>query len=113
MIWDQELNDSEYATLQSEHTISSESLMRATRRFEGFFNSRAKYTEDALKLATKQGIKQYVILGAGMDTFAFRQPETLEQLEYLKLIIPLHKNLSFIVLLSWGGTIQQNYILFL
>ena len=33
---------------------------------------RAAYTEQALKAAVLTGTKQYVILGAGMDTFAFR-----------------------------------------
>ena len=36
---------------------------------------RAAYTEKALKTAVPTGTKQYVILGAGMDTFAFREPE--------------------------------------
>lgn len=33
---------------------------------------RQAYTEQALKIALLTGTKQYVILGAGMDTFAFR-----------------------------------------
>ena len=37
--------------------------------------SRARYTEDILKTTVKQGVEQYVILCAGMDTFAFRHPE--------------------------------------
>lgn len=36
---------------------------------------RAAYTEKALKTAVLTGTKQYVILGAGLDTFAFREPE--------------------------------------
>ena len=35
--------------------------------------SRARYTEDMLLLAIERGVKQYVILGAGLDTFALRQ----------------------------------------
>lgn len=35
--------------------------------------SRARYTEDGLKSAIERGFKQYVILGAGFDTFALRQ----------------------------------------
>ena len=38
---------------------------------------RAAYTEKSLKTAVPTGTKQYVILGAGMDTFAFRGPEFL------------------------------------
>lgn len=36
---------------------------------------RAAYTERALKTAVLTGTEQYVILGAGPDTFAFREPE--------------------------------------
>ena len=38
---------------------------------------RAAYTERALKAAVLTGTKQYVMLGAGMDTFAFRETEFL------------------------------------
>ena len=38
---------------------------------------RAAYTEQALKAAVLTGTKQYVMLGAGMDTFAFREKEFL------------------------------------
>src|SRR6478672_6898966 len=34
--------------------------------------SRARYVEEILQQAITQGVKQYVILGAGLDTFAFR-----------------------------------------
>ena len=36
---------------------------------------RAVYTESLLKNIAQTGISQYVILGAGMDTFAFREKE--------------------------------------
>jgi methyltransferase (TIGR00027 family) len=35
--------------------------------------SRARYNEDGLSAAIGRGFKQYVILGAGLDTFALRQ----------------------------------------
>ena len=50
--------------------------------------SRSRYTEDALEEAVRQGVKQYVILGAGMDTFAFRRPEMLEQLQVFEVDHP-------------------------
>lgn len=40
---------------------------------------RAAYTEQALKTAVLTGTKQYIILGAGLDTFAFREPEFLSK----------------------------------
>jgi len=35
---------------------------------------RSRYAEDLLSRVVAQGVDQYVILGAGLDTFAFRQP---------------------------------------
>lgn len=36
---------------------------------------RARYAEDCLTQSRKDGVTRYVILGAGLDTFALRQPE--------------------------------------
>jgi methyltransferase (TIGR00027 family) len=46
---------------------------------------RARYTEDNLKEALKKGVKQYVILGAGLDTFAFREPEMVNRLQVFEV----------------------------
>jgi methyltransferase (TIGR00027 family) len=35
---------------------------------------RSRYAEDQLALAVARGVQQYLILGAGWDTFAYRQP---------------------------------------
>ena len=35
---------------------------------------RARYTEDSLARAARRGVTQYVILGAGLDSFAYRTP---------------------------------------
>ena len=35
---------------------------------------RSRYAEDCLQEAVRRGVTQYVILGAGLDTFAWRQP---------------------------------------
>ena len=40
---------------------------------------RARYAEESLELAMQAGIRQYVILGAGMDSFAFRRPDLLKK----------------------------------
>lgn len=37
--------------------------------------TRARFAEDALEKAFRNGVTQYVILGAGFDTFAFRRPD--------------------------------------
>jgi methyltransferase (TIGR00027 family) len=39
-----------------------------------FIVARSRYAEDMLKDAVAQGVTQYVLLGAGLDTFAHRNP---------------------------------------
>jgi len=39
-----------------------------------FLVARSRYAEDNLALAVAKGVKQYVLLGAGLDTFAHRNP---------------------------------------
>ena len=50
--------------------------------------SRARYTEDSLELAVYQGVQQYIILGAGLETFAFRQPELMKRLHVFEVDHP-------------------------
>lgn len=50
--------------------------------------SRSRYTEDNLEEAIRQGVEQYVILGAGLDTFAFRRPELVKQLRVYEVDRP-------------------------
>jgi len=35
---------------------------------------RSRYVEDKLAIGVRRGVRQYVILGAGLDTFAYRNP---------------------------------------
>jgi len=44
------------------------------RDFRAFMAVRSRYVEDHLAAAVTQGIRQYVVLGAGLDTFAYRNP---------------------------------------
>ncbi|MEV4123964.1 class I SAM-dependent methyltransferase [Nocardia sp. NPDC049707] len=39
-----------------------------------FFAARARFAEDAVAAAITAGVRQVVILGAGLDTFAYRNP---------------------------------------
>jgi len=47
---------------------------RIARAFRAFMAARSRYAEDRLAESVAQGIAQYVILGAGLDTFAYRNP---------------------------------------
>src|SRR5882762_1319056 len=45
-----------------------------SRAFRAFMAARSRYTEDELANAFAHGVRQYVVLGAGLDTFAYRNP---------------------------------------
>jgi methyltransferase (TIGR00027 family) len=42
--------------------------------FRAFLVARSRYAEDNLRTAVASGVRQYVLLGAGLDTFAYRNP---------------------------------------
>src|SRR5665647_394653 len=77
-----------------------------------FIICRARYTEDTLEKAVKQGVKQYVILGAGLDTFAFRRPDLLEQLEVFEVDHPSTQvfKLNRIAELGWKHPAKLHFI---
>jgi methyltransferase (TIGR00027 family) len=52
--------------------------LRSDRPFSiglrAFLVARSRYAEDNLRRAVETGVNQYVLLGAGLDTFAYRNP---------------------------------------
>jgi methyltransferase (TIGR00027 family) len=46
---------------------------------------RSRFTEDRLAAAVSRGITQYIILGAGFDTFALRQPPWAQALKIIEV----------------------------
>jgi methyltransferase (TIGR00027 family) len=49
---------------------------------------RARYAEDRLAQAVHRGVRQCVILGAGFDTFAYRQPDWARHLRIYEIDSP-------------------------
>jgi len=50
---------------------------------------RARYTEDLVEQAVAAGmVRQYIILGAGLDTFAYRRPDLMERLRVVEVDHP-------------------------
>jgi len=47
---------------------------RFSRAMRAFLVARSRYAEDRLAEAVAAGVSQYVLLGAGLDTFAYRKP---------------------------------------
>jgi len=50
--------------------------------------SRAQYAEECLEKGMALGVSQYVMLGAGLDSFAFRRPDLLEKLVLFEIDHP-------------------------
>lgn len=50
--------------------------------------ARSKFCEDGLKMAMQTGTTQYVILGAGLDTFAFREPDFIKKYKVFEVDHP-------------------------
>ena len=69
---------------------------------------RAAYTEQALKTAALAGTKQYVILGAGLDTFAFREPEFLSKHKVFEVDHPLTQKDKQERIARAGWTVPDN-----
>jgi methyltransferase (TIGR00027 family) len=47
---------------------------RTSRALRAFMSVRSRFAEDGLAQAVQRGVRQYVVLGAGLDTFAYRNP---------------------------------------
>ncbi len=69
---------------------------------------RAAYTESALKTAFQSGTRQYVILGAGLDTFAFRETEFVKQCKVFEIDHPLTQKDKKERLARAGQTVPEN-----
>ena len=50
--------------------------------------TRTRYAEDALKAAVLRGVRQYVLIGAGFDSFSLRRPEFAANLRIFEIDFP-------------------------
>ena len=61
---------------------------RFTSPFRASIIARARFIEDLVVVQAGQGVEQYVILGAGLDTFAQRRPEIASHLRVFEVDKP-------------------------
>ena len=54
--------------------------------------ARSRFVEDELSVALNRGVRQYVILGAGLDTFAYRNPHSSAGLKVFEVDYPATQN---------------------
>src|SRR5438094_10272638 len=59
-----------------------------TSRFRASIVARARFHQDLVTEEVRRGVEQYVILGAGLDTFAQRKPENAARLRIFEVDPP-------------------------
>lgn len=62
--------------------------LKRTSRFRAAIVARARYIEDLVIKRAKQGLNQYVILGAGLDSFAQRRSNEIQSLQIFEIDKP-------------------------
>lgn len=67
---------------------SDEQQGRFARAVRAFMVARSRFAEDELARAIERGAGQYVILGAGLDTFAYRSPHASGRLRIFEVDHP-------------------------
>jgi methyltransferase (TIGR00027 family) len=96
---------------------ASESALRAdalrfqepkVRRLRANFVLRSRFAEDQLEKAANGGATQYVILGAGLDTFAYRQPHWSRALTIVEIDHPASQRFKMSSLKSAGIIVPRN-----
>jgi methyltransferase (TIGR00027 family) len=71
----------------------ADALLRAHPSY-GTVIMRAHYAEDLLAQAVRRGVRRYVIIGAGMDSFALRRPGAPADLEIFEVDHPSTQQLK-------------------
>jgi methyltransferase (TIGR00027 family) len=84
-------NASQMAPVGDEARAAADALvvnnLRASPAYGGVI-LRTRYTEDALRVAVAGGVRQYVIIGAGLDSFALRRPAFASQVTIFEIDQP-------------------------
>jgi methyltransferase (TIGR00027 family) len=55
---------------------------------------RSRYAEDALATAVTEGVRQYVLVGAGMDSFSVRRPPWASAVQIFEVDLPATQDLK-------------------
>jgi methyltransferase (TIGR00027 family) len=68
--------------------------------------TRSRYTEDALGAAIDRGVRQYVLIGAGFDSYALRRPAAAKDLQVFEVDHPATQALKKQRLAECGITVE-------
>jgi len=79
-----------------------------TANVRGTFVARARYTEEKLESAIRDGIDQYVILGAGLDSFAWRRQDLAGKFRIFEIDHPVSQAAKRRRLQELGVPVSEN-----
>ncbi len=79
-----------------------------SRGLRAFLAVRSRYAEDQLAIAVERGVRQYVVLGAGLDTFAYRNPLRQLGLHVFEVDHPATQEWKRSVLLDAGIAVPKD-----
>ncbi len=73
---------------------------------------RSRYAEDGLAQDLSNGVSQYIILGAGLDTFAYRRSDLVEQLRVFELDYPATQEMkrSRVATAGWSHPANLHFV---
>jgi methyltransferase (TIGR00027 family) len=69
---------------------------------------RSRFAEDCLERAHQKGVRQFIILGAGMDTFPYRQPIWARDIHIIEADHPASQSAKILSLRHAGIAIPKN-----
>jgi methyltransferase (TIGR00027 family) len=94
------------AAMASPDSILDEWL-RSSRAYANVI-TRTRFAEDALQAAVLKGVRQYVLIGAGFDSFSLRHPAYAADLEIFEIDSPATQNLKIERIEACGLTLADS-----
>jgi methyltransferase (TIGR00027 family) len=79
------IDDATQAALSNKDPMLMAMVIPAQR---AHFCQRSRIAEDCLRTAVMRGVDQYVVLGAGLDSFAYRQPDWARAIKIVEVDHP-------------------------
>jgi methyltransferase (TIGR00027 family) len=70
--------------------------------------TRTRYAEDALQAAVEAGVEQYVLIGAGFDSFALRRPLFAAALQIFEIDFPATQSLKIERIAACGVSLPDS-----
>ena len=91
--------------IRRDHRLFEDPMFRAARCLITY---RSRYVEEQVREAAARGVEQYILLGAGLDTFAYRQPEWARGLRIIEVDHPESQELKHELLRRRGIAVPDN-----